>query len=202
MLELEIFADKIFYYKNAMTNPQTIIDFIESTDEEIDDSMGIGQWEDWKTSSEDPYHFGEKKLINSTAAENSTKEIKEIYEKIINSINSVIEDYQNRTNEDIGDLQSFGISKYYPGAEMGPHVDFDIKSVDSAKIKLTPTISAILYLNDDYEGGNLYFMEQKIDIKPEAGSMVIFPSVKPFFHESKKIKNGQKYMIPLFCYKV
>jgi predicted 2-oxoglutarate/Fe(II)-dependent dioxygenase YbiX len=59
-------------------------------------------------------------------------------------------------------------------------------------------MSAVLYLNDDYEGGELNFKDQNITIKPEAGSIVIFPSVAPFYHESKEIISGNKYMCPAF----
>ena len=36
---------------------------------------------------------------------------------------------------------------------------------------------------------------------PTAGSIVIFPSNEPYYHESKEIKRGIKYMSPGFWYK-
>jgi hypothetical protein len=35
-------------------------------------------------------------------------------------------------------------------------------------------------------------------IKPEAGSIIVFPSADPYLHESKEITSGIKYMSPGF----
>ncbi len=58
------------------------------------------------------------------------------------------------------------------------------------------TIGALVYLNDDYEGGEIYFPEYDIEIKPKYGDLVIFPC--HFMHEVKKIHNGERYTLPLF----
>lgn len=201
MLNPEIYAEKIFYYKNIIDDPYSIIDFLENEDEEYQNNNGIGKWEEWKTSSDEQYQFGEKKNINTEKAKRAEDRIKNIYDTINFAINKVLDDYKEKTGDDIGSLQSYGIAKYFPGREMGEHVDFDLKSVDSKKINLIPTISSILYINSDYVGGELEFPKQGFSIKPDAGSMVIFPSVKPFYHKSTEIVEGYKYMIPLFCYK-
>ena len=77
---------------------------------------------------------------------------------------------------------------------MGPHVD-------SYGDERSPVISVVAYLNDDYQGGELYFPNQNIKIKPEPGSIVVFPSIAPYFHASLPIVSGVKYMIPGFWYK-
>jgi hypothetical protein len=62
-------------------------------------------------------------------------------------------------------------------------------------------ISAVLYLNDDYSGGELSFVKQKIKIKPKAGSVVIFPSTEKFTHYVNKITFGMKFFVPsLWCF--
>lgn len=58
------------------------------------------------------------------------------------------------------------------------------------------TIGALIYLNDEYDGGELYFPEYNIQIKPKTGDLVIFPC--HFLHEVKKISNGERYTLPLF----
>jgi predicted 2-oxoglutarate/Fe(II)-dependent dioxygenase YbiX len=62
-------------------------------------------------------------------------------------------------------------------------------------------LSAVIYLNDDYEGGELYFDQQDITIKPKAGSVIFFPSTPDFTHASLVVNSGQKEAIPLFFYK-
>jgi predicted 2-oxoglutarate/Fe(II)-dependent dioxygenase YbiX len=90
----------------------------------------------------------------------------------------------------------FNIKKYNEGADMGPHVD----SSDPTNIE-HPVISGVMYLNDNYEGGEINFPNQGVSIKPKAGSVIIFPSTDPYLHHPQKIDYGTKYMVPLFWYK-
>jgi len=57
------------------------------------------------------------------------------------------------------------------------------------------SISVIGYLNDDFEGGELYFKDINFTYYPFAGDIVIFPSGAPFTHEAKPVLNGIKYCI-------
>ena len=56
-------------------------------------------------------------------------------------------------------------------------------------------ISAILYLNDDYEGGELYFPLFDITIKPMKGMLILFPSNYAYQHEALPVTAGTKYAI-------
>jgi len=56
-------------------------------------------------------------------------------------------------------------------------------------------ISAIVYLNDDYEGGELEFVHFGVKIKPKKGSLVIFPSNYAYAHIAHTVTSGTKYAI-------
>ena len=58
--------------------------------------------------------------------------------------------------------------------------------------------SSLIYLNDDYKGGELFFKEEnKIQkYKLKALSCMIFPSGKEFAHGVKEILKGKRYTIP------
>jgi Rps23 Pro-64 3,4-dihydroxylase Tpa1-like proline 4-hydroxylase len=56
-------------------------------------------------------------------------------------------------------------------------------------------ISAICYLNDDYEGGELEFTNFNLKIKPKAGSIILFPSNYAYRHISHPILSGTKYAL-------
>lgn len=58
------------------------------------------------------------------------------------------------------------------------------------------TLGALIYLNDDYDGGEIYFPEHDILIKPKYGDLVIFPC--HFLHEVKQVLLNDRYTIPLF----
>jgi len=56
-------------------------------------------------------------------------------------------------------------------------------------------LSMLVYLNDDYEGGELKFSWLNYQYKPVAGDLVFFPSNHVFTHESLPIKSGRKYAL-------
>jgi hypothetical protein len=55
-----------------------------------------------------------------------------------------------------------------------------------------PSISyaAILYLNDDYVDGELFFKKNGLPIKPKSGSLLIFPGNDEFEHGVKHVGKG------------
>jgi hypothetical protein len=54
-------------------------------------------------------------------------------------------------------------------------------------------ITAILYLNSEFTGGQINFPKQDVSIEPKAGKLVIFPSNKNFRHEVRPILSGWRY---------
>lgn len=57
------------------------------------------------------------------------------------------------------------------------------------------TVSSILYLNDNYTGGEIEFPRFNLRIKPEANSMLLFPSTYVYNHEVHRITSGTRYAI-------
>lgn len=67
----------------------------------------------------------------------------------------------------------------------------------------TDVLTSILYLNDDYIGGEtmLYQPSNTIAIKPEIGKIVYFPNaIIP--HEVKKISQGSRYTFAIWYNKI
>jgi hypothetical protein len=188
-----ILEENIYYYEDALIDPDKLLQDIELL-ESLPDETSITKWTDWKAYKSE-YSFGAQKTIKYSVFDESLPHYMSclsIYNRINDSINKVSSDYASmHDNLDIGFLTPLSISKYFVGKSMGPHVD----SHDDDPFK---TISVVLYLNDDYEGGEINFPEQGIQVKPKAGSIVVFPSKKPYFHESKPIISGTKYMTPGF----
>lgn len=56
-------------------------------------------------------------------------------------------------------------------------------------------VSGLLYLNSGYEGGELWFPAQDIKIKPQAGTIVMFPSGFEYPHASLPVTSGEKMVI-------
>jgi len=199
-IDVEVYKyDKIHYYKNVINNPSKLIDVIESTDSYLDEHTSITKWKKWSASN-DEYVFGEQKWVLGNMDNETDNLLLFINKEIKDAINEYSTRYAEEHKIELGYLTPLSISKYYMGKRMGPHVD-SYDNNDNGKDQISPTLSIVVYLNDDYEGGELYFKNQRVTIKPSAGSMVIFPSNMPYLHESKIIKKGTKYMSPGFWYK-
>jgi hypothetical protein len=83
--------------------------------------------------------------------------------------------------------EAFNFIKYVPGHHFMEHHDHGFS--------YNCTVSLVGYLNDDYEGGELYFRLQGLNIKPKAGDLYIFPSNYMYPHQAKKVHSGTKYSI-------
>jgi predicted 2-oxoglutarate/Fe(II)-dependent dioxygenase YbiX len=183
--------DKIHYYKNVIEDPKALIKLIELSDETMTESTSIPKWTKWIASGDVEYVFGYQKRFSNDVDKDNNPDIRRINNILKHAIVGASENYGEVHGINIGSLMPLSISKYSTGKSMGPHVD-DYNNGDD------PNISVVLYLNDDYQGGEIYFKEQGLKIKPEAGSIVIFPSVEPYYHESLPVISGTKYMSPGF----
>jgi hypothetical protein len=189
--------EKIFYYENLIDDPKKFIEDISIPD--INDKIfQISKWEDWK-SSDSNLIYGKSKSgsfsnIMFLTEEDISISLRAIQTKFISDI--VFAHYRMKTSHpDLKLPDYFNIRKYDIGADMGEHAD----SNDTSD-RYHPLVSGVLYLNDDYEGGELEFSQQNIKIKPSAGSLVMFPSYEPYYHRPLPVKTGVKYMIPFFWY--
>jgi Rps23 Pro-64 3,4-dihydroxylase Tpa1-like proline 4-hydroxylase len=185
-----IFAEKIFYYESALENPHELIYAIEFLDDSLSHDSLISSWHTWSASN-NSYVFGKRKTTDEEKFDSASESIRLIYSLLKNTLSSYGEDYAKSLGISLGAQMPISISKYFTGASMGVHTD-------SSPNPTTEHISAVLYLNDDYSGGEISFPDQDVLIKPRAGSLIIFPSTPPFFHESKEITKGTKYMSPAF----
>ena len=83
------------------------------------------------------------------------------------------------------------------------HTDNAYFDADGKFIYTSPkrTFTSVLYLNDDYEGGELILNsvldenDQPIRLKPKKGEVVIFPSDVRFMHEVTPVTKGERYSV-------
>lgn len=188
----KIFENSIFYYESILKNSSEIVKKIEETDLIITESDAITKWKTWTASDNPDIIFGYQKHTDHSRLNTSSSEVLFIYNTLSNLLLEVGKDYFQSLSIEEVPPSPLSISKYIVGGEMGPHVD-DYKQPD-----IEPVMSGVLYLNDNVVGGELFFPKQNIKIKPKAGSIVIFPSVEPFFHQSLPVLKGEKYMSPVF----
>ena len=87
-------------------------------------------------------------------------------------------------------LDYVGVVRWPVGTFMKPHFDKnDIHGPD--------VFAAMLYLNDDFDGGSTVF--EHIEVKPETGKLVIF-SNSQYLHHVSKVEKSERYVLS-FWYK-
>jgi predicted 2-oxoglutarate/Fe(II)-dependent dioxygenase YbiX len=94
--------------------------------------------------------------------------------------------------------QDMRLCRWKEGHFMPLHVDRQPEGND------TMDFSSLMYLNDDYKGGELSFLENKKEknFKMKAFSCVIFPSAGDYVHGVKKVLKGKRYTIPSWYIKL
>jgi hypothetical protein len=61
--------------------------------------------------------------------------------------------------------------------------------------------ASIIYLNDNYNGGEFYFVKKDFQIKPKSGSLLIFPGTEEFEHGVRAPEDGpMRYVLPGFIH--
>lgn len=81
------------------------------------------------------------------------------------------------------------IMRYQPGQHFRLHVD----NISGHQTWGARQLSAVCFLNDDFEGGQLELPRQKRKITPQAGRLVLFPANFCFPHEAHDVIKGVKY---------
>ena len=103
----------------------------------------------------------------------------------------------------------WNVAKYIPNLEdhpdyaMSHHTDFQREFAYNPGLKFG--ITAVFYLNDNYEGGEVLFrfldkddpsvIKEDYSYKPGEGDILVFPSGPPHYHGVKAVTSGEKYII-------
>lgn len=194
----QILHKDIYYYTEIIDDPYSLIQEIEEMDSKQPLISQISKWETWTPHSSPDVVYGKVKrtFLNMFANETDVDRHNSKIASMVAYLSlTMAEDYAKDHGIDLGYLPVyFGINKYDTNVYMGPHVDSGYGADDNS------TVSMVIYLNDNYEGGEIEFPDHGISIKPKAGSAVVFPSTG-CLHDPKPTTSGDKYMIPLFFFK-
>lgn len=152
-----ILGEKVYYYTDSIEN----FDLFMKTLQDLDsmESLGGGDvnlWKSWTSSNDVNFIYGQTKTFYLEAIQNFKNEIGEKSEYIYNSIMKTFYDVCKDYASSLGDgdepkiFPTFNIKKYNSGMAMGSHFD----QLDGDK---TLRYSMVMYLNDDYDGGEISF---------------------------------------------
>lgn len=118
----------------------------------------------------------------------AAKDLVQIWQDCYDRKSEAVKDYCKMYNiQELRYWESFNFVKYEPGHHFMEHHDHGYS--------YNCTVSLVSYLNDDYEGGEIYFRLQQLNIKPKAGDLYIFPSNFMYPHQAMPVKSGTKYSL-------
>lgn len=114
--------------------------------------------------------------------------LQKIWQDCYDRQNLAVQDYCKRFNiHNLRYWEAFNFIKYEPGHHFMEHHDHGFS--------YNCTVSLVAYLNDDFEGGELFFRLQGINYIPKAGDVVLFPSNYMYPHQAKVVHSGTKYSL-------
>lgn len=113
--------------------------------------------------------------------------------------------------------EQYLLNRWRKGREQTPHIDYFYEEepghdyeklaanglpksfLDTFGVMFqTKHYSSLIYLNEDYSGGELYFPNHNFSIKPEVGTLICFRGDEHTMHGVKKVEDGIRYTVSLF----
>tara|TARA_B110000503_G_scaffold24933_1_gene39300 strand:- start:19713 stop:20369 length:657 start_codon:yes stop_codon:yes gene_type:complete len=200
-LDFKVLDLGLVYYRNMIPAGKQIIDLVGDLVERYrkgEHGESFTRVKDWEAWWDDhmPKPFNHKLYIwrHSEIDENDfyRSDLIEIADALYGSLDLAFEHYlrlypwarQAVKSEEPND----GILRYDgDGGHLPAHQDLGVSS---------RLISTVSYLNDDYTGGEIEFRQSNVKIKPEAGSIIFFPSNFLYIHEVMPMIDGTRYSMP------
>ncbi len=195
-----IFGGAIAVYENVLDNYNEHIDIVNMLSN--DDSLEIKFYHstvlssskdesDERISEYNKARTGSQLHVTTDYNNDDLNKLYNIYNDIVfTGLKSYKEIF--RISEDIYNPENFQLLKYDVREYFHSHYD----SYPGAN----RSISVLLYLNDDYEGGEIEFVNFDIKIKPKAGTLIMFPSNYPYRHIAHPVISGTKYAVSTFLH--
>ncbi|MGA1046811.1 MAG: 2OG-Fe(II) oxygenase [Minisyncoccia bacterium] len=197
-MKYEILKEKIVYFTDAIPNHKDIINSLQNTE-----NLLITKWITWgnkyassvEQSKSSTDHYGTGKVLYRIDYDKN-KEYTDtywIYESIHNAVLEASRIYKEIMSipDSNPRIESGGyiVGKYDVNTGRGLHSDCPYDDLEH---------SYVIYLNDDYTGGELDFPELGLMFKPEAGSIVMFKSSDVDNIHQAAPSDNYKYIIPHF----
>jgi predicted 2-oxoglutarate/Fe(II)-dependent dioxygenase YbiX len=182
----KVMAGCIELFENAWPNP---LETIASVEKECGDANSGLFWQKATVFNNDAkqrtnYNLG----ITKSANELNNQVAQNVHNQMYALLMAATVPYARKHNiMQLSHGEGYNMLKYSAGQEYKAHYDGSTASARS--------VSVIVYLNDDYEGGELEFVNFGIKIKPPAGSLFIFPSNYPYAHIAHPVTEGTKYAL-------
>jgi len=98
-------------------------------------------------------------------------------------------------------LETPHVLRYTRGSHYKPHSDSDVIDTATGRWKKAQDrdYSLLIYLDDDFEGGDLIFPNFNFRLHPRAGMLAAFPSDCRYLHGAMPVMSGVRHAIVSWC---
>jgi len=178
----------IAIYENAWPTPQQTIELVEK---ECSNSSSGAYWTRAETVGSGPFQDARTNQllpVSHLANVSNNPLLQNIHNQFYMLLLASTIPYVAKTgmNEYLFHEQ-YNLLKYSSGQEYKAHYD--------SGTGMGRAISALVYLNNDYTGGEIEFPNHNVKIKPLPGMMILFPSNFAYLHQAHPVIEGTKYAL-------
>jgi predicted 2-oxoglutarate/Fe(II)-dependent dioxygenase YbiX len=190
---VEVVAPGILVYRDCLPEELKIIPRAEKVlkDEADEDTRWVPATVGFKTEMlqyRDCSDVKLRKLTDDPTGKIPQKiALDEIWQDCYDAMQPAIQDYCSKHGVVMNYMEAMNLIKYGPGQHFKVHSDHGYSYI--------ATVSLVGYLNDDYEGGELYFDKLDLPIKAKKGDLYIFPSSFIYSHAAMPVRSGKKYSL-------
>jgi predicted 2-oxoglutarate/Fe(II)-dependent dioxygenase YbiX len=174
-------------FENAWPNPEETIAAVEKEVSDIDSgvhwsratTLGQGAFQKARTNSDLNVTYLAKTTDNPT--------LQNLHTQMYLCLLASTIPYAKKHDIDSLYHEDYSMLKYKGGQGYTAHAD--------STTGLGRAVSAIIYLNNEFEGGEVEFVNFGVKIKPQPGMLLLFPSNYPYTHIAHPVTSGTKYAL-------
>lgn len=191
------------HFGSSSDNIHVIKNFIEKDDVKkiIEFSRTISEW----SNANDEDKFDENGTCIYNAAYWRDRQCDgDLILKLNPEIYALIDSYILKMAKTIESIFSCKVSlrppciiRWFPGLKQEPHADKQTNDGQPNPF-IDYDINSLFYYNDDFDGGELYYPQHGITIKPEPGLAVLHPGDINYLHGVSEIRSGERFTTPAF----
>lgn len=141
------------------------------------------------------HQFWDNRIINAATIAKTHLHITELMINIRKRMRQKIKEVYNLDQDIYPDLLQ--MVRWPVGLSQPPHSDaYNIDG--SPHVSPWRNYGSVLYLNDDYQGGQTFYSNFDVEIQPKAGSLAVHPADILHYHGVREVKGSTRYTIVVF----
>jgi hypothetical protein len=170
----------------------------ENTNDNVLAGPSLGLDQAWTVGPTNTFPYTDKKDKDKTISS-------DIFTHVLQSMKYYV---SKETGYEV-DLRTVFLSKMVAGAKLQEHYDnydpdgtpfhpYGTNSDVLNKIGFKSDFSALLYLNEDYDGGEIEFTQYDLKLKPKPGTFIFFKGDMNARHLVHEVKSGERINLVTF----